>query len=521
MVECLVQKVLVQRRQKIVPTIGWLAGQRETLVVELAVEGSGHEAQNTTSGTKLDLKEAASPSGGGGQEAWVWGEAVKTADGVTKHKGDRLDFEVTASTEMRLQVLGGMSGWYQRSDARELLGEVRFRIDEDVVPSESHGGALSLPLVQDSRVQGTAWLNVKLRRDKPGDEVLVRAVPGAARLIRLKGHRGPVTGCAVFPDGRRILTVSSDQQAIIWSASGQLVTSLHGHASPLTACAVFPSGEQVLTVASDATATVWSTSGMQLATLSGARLCVLFPSGDKILAATGDDTGAIFSASGEKLAVLQGHSQAIACLAVFPNEEEVLTCSEDEECIIWSSLGDTVRVLRGHTDAITCCAVADNGKTALTGSKDKTAILWQTNSKNPLHQLRGHQGAISCCTFFAKDSQMLTGGEDGKSMLWSAEGDLLVAMNGHTARVTACLSFKSREWLLTVSADKTGIVWSRRGQMLGYLHGHADGINACGMFKSEEQVVTVANDHTGLIWPLVLFVDTDLDVSVKEVRNKN
>jgi WD40 repeat protein len=506
-VECLVQKVVVHRRQQVVPTIRWLAGQRETLVVELAVIGGQGAARTTSCGSKLETQQTNNMVG---QEVWVWGDSITTDSGVAKYKGEPLEFEVKLSTQMRLRVYGGMTGWTTASGSREMLGEVRFKISDDVLPCESQDGALSLPLVQDSRVQGTAWLTTKLRRTglwDSGGTFSVKSLPsGQMRLVRLKAHRGPVTACAAFPDNRRVLTVSTDTTGIIWSSEGLVLSQLEGHASALVACGVFPSGEQVLTVAEDATSVIWSSAGMQLATLGGARLCSIFPSGNKILAGTGANMGTIFSASGEQLAALRGHTRKITACAVFPDEQHVLTCSEDDESIIWSVHGDTVRVLRAHTDAVISCAISDCGRIILTGSNDKTALVWSSMDKTPLHHLRGHHGPVTRCVF-ATGSQLLTGGDDGLAIVWSANGELLAKLSDHKGPVKSCLAFPMKAWLLTVSADKTGIIWSNQGQMLGQLQGHAGGINSCALFKDGQRIVTASDDHTGLIWPVHLFLD--------------
>lgn len=515
--ECSVQKVLVQRAQHTLPMLGWFAGQQESLVVEIVLEqrGSKAVARRTKTGKKVEATKT-------GQETWVWGEPWRTESGVSRYRGENLEFTVRLSSDLRVRVLSSSAGLFQaKTNTEELLGEARCHVRDDVVPSERLSGVLSLPLVQDSRVQGTVWLAVKLRRgegvvaqiSQPVVTTMRGATGGPANraLTRLKGHRGAITGCALFPGGERVLTVSEDRCGIIWSAaSGEQLTVLLGHSAPLLWGAVFPTALQVMTVSDDATGIIWSAAGKQLSTLSGVRLAKLFPSGEKVLAAMEGESGAIFSSSGEQVATLLGHSKPITALAVLPSEEQVVTASEDEEGILWTTQGDTVRVLRGHAGAITCCSPFPSGDQLLTGSQDATAIVWNTGSRAPLaQQLRGHSGPLTCCAVFPLGDRVFTGGEDGHSILWSIvdSAEQLMLFSGHTAPLRRALVFPEGDRLFTVSEDRLGMVWSPSGQMLGCLQGHGGGIEDALVYPSGRHVVTASADRTAVIWPVALFVE--------------
>ena len=74
----------------------------------------------------------------------------------------------------------------------------------------------------------------------------------------LKGHDGPVWNAAFSPDGRQVVTVSSDRTARLWEvASGKEIAVLKGHDGPVWSAAFSPNGRQVVTASGDKTARLW------------------------------------------------------------------------------------------------------------------------------------------------------------------------------------------------------------------------------------------------------------------------
>ena len=66
-----------------------------------------------------------------------------------------------------------------------------------------------------------------------------------------------ILSAAYSPDGRWIVTASTDDTARVWSAeSGQQKMVLQGHTGPVTSAAYSPDGRWIVT-ASDGTARVW------------------------------------------------------------------------------------------------------------------------------------------------------------------------------------------------------------------------------------------------------------------------
>jgi nucleoside phosphorylase len=77
-------------------------------------------------------------------------------------------------------------------------------------------------------------------------------------LATLGGHTDWVTGCAVTPDGRHVVSASHDHTLKVWElASGRELTTLYGHTNQVNACAVTPDGRHAVSASNDHTLKIW------------------------------------------------------------------------------------------------------------------------------------------------------------------------------------------------------------------------------------------------------------------------
>ena len=74
----------------------------------------------------------------------------------------------------------------------------------------------------------------------------------------MRGHSGYVRSAAYSPDGKFIVTASSDRTARVWNAStAQLVAELKGHSASVRSAAYSPDGKFIVTASYDRTARVY------------------------------------------------------------------------------------------------------------------------------------------------------------------------------------------------------------------------------------------------------------------------
>ena len=155
----------------------------------------------------------------------------------------------------------------------------------------------------------------------------------------LEGHTAAVRSVAFSPDGRQVLTGSSDKTAKLWNLDGQEVRTFAGHTAEVWSVAFSPDGRQVLTGSYDNTAKLWNLDGQEVRTFAG-------------------------------------HTAAVLSVAFSPDGRQVLTGSSDKTAKLWNLDGQEVRTFAGHTAEVLSVAFSPDGRQVLTGSYDKTAKLW-------------------------------------------------------------------------------------------------------------------------------------------------
>src|SRR5688500_3978604 len=84
-------------------------------------------------------------------------------------------------------------------------------------------------------------------------------------ILVLKGHTRDLANAAFSPDGKKVVTASSDGTARIWdSATGAVLATLSGHEEAVRSAAFSPDGARVVTASRDGSARIWdATTGAE------------------------------------------------------------------------------------------------------------------------------------------------------------------------------------------------------------------------------------------------------------------
>jgi WD40 repeat protein/energy-coupling factor transporter ATP-binding protein EcfA2 len=520
---------------------GWVNEDRQDLRVERSIlqaakewEGFGRDSGALLKGAKLAQAEEWSVKHPGelpGDASEFLRRSVAARDEEAEDERDRQrekianaerlskEAEARALSEARAAVAARKSAtrirWFSAALAVLLLGTAGLAWWAQRQRAIAESRLLAAQAQRNLDVDSAESLRLAIRAahyyKTEEAEVALNAALGLARSRIIFHHGGPVSGVAFSPDGKRVVTASSDDTARVWDAvSGRLVAALAGHRGVVNIAAFLPDGQRVVTASEDRTAQVWDAqSGRSLAALTGHQgpvyTAAFSPDGKRVVTASDDSTARVWDArSGRGLATLIGHHGPVYTAAFSPDGKRVVTASDDNTARVWDAeSGRALAVLTGHLSSVLTAAFAPDGKRVVTtASYDETARVWDAENGRALATLTGHRGPVYTAAFSADGKQVVTASQDATARVWDAEGGrVLATLTGHQESVrTAAFSPDGRR-VVTASDDNTARVWdSRSGRVLATLSGHQDAVVTAAFSSDGKRVVTASNDNTARVW---------------------
>ena len=158
--------------------------------------------------------------------------------------------------------------------------------------------------------------------------------PGGGRLIRtLEGHSNSVNALALTPDGKTVISGSSDNTIKIWDlgmGTGTEKFTFKGHSNSVNALALTPDGKNVISGSSDNTIKIWDLE------------------------------------TGTEKFTLKGHSNWVNGISLTPDGKTMISGSYNTIKIWDLRTGREIATFTGEY-SITCCAVAPDGVTIVAG----------------------------------------------------------------------------------------------------------------------------------------------------------
>ncbi|MEQ9398408.1 MAG: TIR domain-containing protein [Longimicrobiales bacterium] len=354
------------------------------------------------------------------------------------------------------------------------------------------------------------------------------------RVLRIIGHRGPVNGAWVGPDGR-ILTISSDSTARITDTvpdAAPLV--LAGHGAQVRFGGWSPDGTRVLTGADDGRVRVWdaATGGV----LSEIELpdAVTFASygagGRRIVTAHRGGPVRLWSPEGDSVAVLGGPVEEDAVVAIDPSGGTVATGARvaDEPVRLWRlDDGAPVRALLPEPAwPVVNMAFSADGARLATSTTGARVLVWDVAGGALVAELppadgidvagqaresgfpwefvkrMGGSGALVALDSVGRRVAVasLSTGTVGVHDLDRPDAEPL-RLTGHRATLTDVDFDASGRWIVSASEDATVLVWeAATGHPLERYGGHERAVRAASFSADGRWVGSGSIDYTARVW---------------------
>jgi small GTP-binding protein len=321
------------------------------------------------------------------------------------------------------------------------------------------------------------------------DKKAVTRPPGKRELVikkakKLKGHKGNVLDVSVTPDGKKVVSGSTDKTLKVWDlGSGQCLRTFRGHDSSIFNVKVTPKGDFVVSGSDDGTLKLWNLkSGKCLVTFeefSGLTYGIaITPDGKRMVSGSNDITLKLWDL------------QSGQCLASFGDDYQ----RDDKYVGVWA------------------VAVTPDGSSVVAGLENKTLEVWDLETGQCLTTFEKHNGIVNGVAVTPDGSKVVSGSNDNTLKVWDiASGKCLATFEGHSARVTGLAVTPDGKRVVSGSDDNTVKVWDlESGQCLATLEGHTDKVFGVSVTPDGKRVVSGSKDSTVRVWELPEF-----DVSVE------
>lgn len=205
---------------------------------------------------------------------------------------------------------------------------------------------------------------------------------GSLKSTLTKGSGAVCLG--ISPDSQTLVSASGNTIKIWDLSTGKLKSTIAGHSDAVKSIAISPDGRTLVSGSSDNTIKIWDlrTSKLKnvLAEHSGAVNSVaISPDGQILVSGSSDSTIKIWDLSTDiEKSTLQGHSGTVNSVAISPDGQTLISSSDDHTIKIWDLSTDSLKTSsQSNYGAVKTIAISPDGRTLVTNTRDNTIQLWQ------------------------------------------------------------------------------------------------------------------------------------------------
>jgi WD40 repeat protein/predicted Ser/Thr protein kinase len=378
-------------------------------------------------------------------------------------------------------------------------------------------------------------------------------------------HIGEVYRAIYSPDGESVASTGVDRTIRVWRAEGRQDRAiLHGHTLPATALTFAPDGRRLVSISSDpglgggdCTVRVWDVDpDATLPVMRGHTRAIypvaLSPDGRWIASGSWDGTVRLWDAvTGQPACRPLPHPGIVRTLAYGPDGSWLVT-GGDKDFRLWVWDVATARVRKkvqgsdkqpqspdeGVRDVVVSpdgarvattayvqlksllsvtelssdrrlfaapgrvLAYSPDGRwLAVTAADNRTVLLLDARTHQEVAPFRGHESHVNSAAFSRDSRRLATCGADRIVRVWQIDSGACQELRGHTAEVFAVAFHPDGTRLATGGRDLAVWLWDlARGEQVARLPGHTSFIWSLAFSPDGATLVSGSGDATVRLW---------------------
>ena len=289
----------------------------------------------------------------------------------------------------------------------------------------------------------------------------------------MRGHDGSVQGVAHLPDGRRIVTCSSDGSLRLWNL------------------------ESGIQIGND-----WRDDGNEAIVWSIA----LSPNGKTIASGSHDGKVRLWNVETEKVvAKWTGHTDIAMSLCWSVDGERVVSGSNDRTIRVWDvESGDTVLgpIKTGHKEVYAVIYSPDTTKIATGGYNENALKIWDAKTGNLLSTIK-HDEYVCCLAWTSDQKKLISGSYTSIRIFDTATWQQIAILEGHTRSVCSLSLFQNDRLLASTSYDETARLWNLDTNLpIGPPIQHEDLVRSAAISADGKLLVACCRDKNTYVWDI-------------------
>lgn len=334
-----------------------------------------------------------------------------------------------------------------------------------------------------------------------------------------EGHEGSVNAVTVTPNGKYIVSGSSDKTIRIWDVeNGAQIMILEGHEKDVNAVAVDKDGKYIISGSSDKTIRIWDLkTGLQ----NGEPL--IGHEGIVNAVAINDECTRIVSGSSDHTVRFwdfkkrmeigdkkMKHDSAVSAVAITPDGHRIVSGSMDNTICLWDlETGDRVgEPIKGHEFSVNAISLVPDGSRIISGSNDKTIRIWNTETYNSNDEkiIECQYGPVFCLATTCDGTRVVSGSGSNYISVWNANTlkSEIPPIKGHKTYVNSVAVTPDGKRIISGSADKTIGIWDLNSgeSMMPIEEGHSEAIYSVLVTNDDRFIISRSSDKLIRIWDL-------------------